>query len=117
MKLQGTIYGGDPFSGLAVIEDTKKKSVNSFLVGDRLSDKVVVAQIFREKVILDLGDHREYLALEKKPLERRRKRKSKKGAAGSGLFSNKPVSNEYREDGFERVGGDITISSAFVTKC
>ncbi|MBI2601539.1 MAG: hypothetical protein HYW48_00635 [Deltaproteobacteria bacterium] len=116
LKLTGTIYGGNPQAGLAVIENTEAKKQNSFLVGDRVMDKVTVAEIHRYKVILQVADHKEYIELEEKIIERGKRAKDKKGkvAALSGMLQ--PGAEKFSEEGFERDGAAITMSSDYRQK-
>lgn len=48
IKVVGIIYGGNPYSGLAMIENTEKQgSVNSFLVGDILAPEAGARNSYR----------------------------------------------------------------------
>lgn len=118
LKLLGTIYGGDPYSGIALIEDTSKRNQNSFFVGDLLTQDAKLIEIHREKIILIRGDRREYVELEKKQLVSKRRKKS----SGSGkpaakkVYATEPPPESHKEEGFERQGSSITMSSDFRRK-
>ena len=118
LKLLGTIYGGDPYSGIALIEDTSKRNQNSFFVGDLLTQKARVIEIHREKVIIERDDHREYIELEKKQLLSKRRKKSSGPAkpASKRIYATEPPPEAYKEEGFERQGNAITMSSDFRRK-
>lgn len=116
LKLAGTIYGGTPQAGLALIENTQTKKLNSFLVGDRVMDRVNVAEIYRYKVILQVGDHKEYIELEEKIVERNKRAKGKKGKATSLAGMLVPGAEKYSEEGFERDGASINMSSDYRQK-
>ena len=118
LKLLGTIYGGDPYSGIALIEDTSKRNQNSFFVGDLLAQNAKIIEIHREKVIIDRGDHREYIELERKQLVSKRRKKSSGSArpAAKKIYATEPPPEAYKEEGFERQGNAITMSSDFRRK-
>lgn len=118
LKLLGTIYGGDPYSGIALIENTSKRNQNSFFVGDLLTQNAKIIEIHREKVIIDRGDHREYIELERKQLVSKRRKKSSGSArpASKKIYATEPPPEAYKEEGFERQGNAITMSSDFRRK-
>lgn len=118
LVLHGTIYGGDPYSGLAMIEDTNRKSISSFMVGDSLGHSAKIAEIWREKVIIDLGDHKEYIELERKELAIRARKKTKAGpkADAKPQYASEPPPDTYKEEGFERAGTEIVVSNDFRRK-
>ena len=117
-KLHGTIFGGDPKSGLAVIEDTGRKSMNSFMVGQTLKSGVTLIEIWRERIILDLGDHKEYIKLERKTLAVRQRGKGKRSQKklSKPRYASDPPPEVYKEEGFERSGTDIKLSKDFRKK-
>ena len=118
LSLVGIIYGGDPTSGLAVINNSKVKSINSFLVGDFISEGATLIEVQREKIIIDRGDFKEFLELEKPVIKRSNRGKVKKSSsslAGRGFALAKPT-NSYKEEGFEREGNEIVISKDFRNK-
>lgn len=117
LKLMGTIYGGDPYSGLALIENSSKKTLNSFFVGNLLMADATIVEIHREKIIIDRGDHKEFLELEKKErTSRRKKSKGKKSRSHKPSFATTAPPDNYKEEGFERTGNSIMMSSDFRKK-
>ena len=118
LKLMGTIFGGDPFSGIALIQDSSKNSLNSFFVGDMLQADAKVIEIHREKIIIQRGERREYLELEKKELATgRRVRKQKSGPVQKvPAYATDAPPESYKEEGFERAGSNIVMSSDFRQK-
>jgi type II secretion system protein C len=95
IKLVGTIYGGDPFSGIALVENTAKRTINGRL---------------------------EYIEVEKTPLARTRRTK-KAGAQkiSSSADTIAPIATEppppaFREDGFERKERDIVMTQTYRSK-
>lgn len=117
LRLLGTIFSGDPLTGLALVEDTSKKSTSTFLVGDSLG-KGKLSEVWREKIIIDFGDHKEYLELEQSTLSMRsRQKKSGIGKQkAESTYADQPPPERYKEEGFERNGGDIVISKDFREK-
>ncbi len=115
--LTGTIYGGDPLSGIALIKDNSSSNMNSFFVGDKLTPEARIFEIHREKVILKVGDHREYLALETPELSRKDKRQKKAESKDSkSAYALEPPPDSYKEEGFERNGNNMVVSSDFRRK-
>ena len=123
LKLLGTIYGGDPFSGIAMVENTRKKTTNSFLVGQALMiDVAIVRQILKEKIVFENNGRLEFIELEKKELVRR-KRGSKTVSPVSSqtgpMSSIKPATgrlNKFKEDGYEFSEDKIKMTDAYKKK-
>ena len=115
LKLLGTIYGGDVLSGLAVIENTQKKATGSFLVGDEIMKHVTLSEVQQEKIIIDREGQKEFLALErpKLPQSKRRKNVGSNRKTG-GVATHAP--NQFKEEGFERNGNEITLSNEYKQK-
>lgn len=113
----GIIFGGDPHSGIAVIEDTAKHVANSFFVGDALGTDATVSEVLQDRVVVERGGHREYFQLERNlDLDKKRKKKGIDSSGGSQGFATEPPPDKYKEDGFERQGTAITVSTDFRTK-
>lgn len=110
LKLIGTIYGGNPFSGLAVVQNLSEKNMNSFLVGDSLMEEVSLVEVHRYKIIMKVEGHKEYIEQDQKVIERKTRNK-KRGSSGSKLDPNK-----YSEAGFERVGQKVVMSTDYKEK-
>ena len=119
VELMGTIYGGDPLSGIALIQNSGNRTVNSFMVGDTLLKEAKVTQILRERVILERNGRREYIAVKKKELVRGRKKgKSKPAPAKAGIapIATKPPPSTFKEEGFDREGTEIQMSESYKNK-
>lgn len=112
LKLKGVIFGGDPKHGLAFIEDVQARKGGSFLVGDSVRANAELAEVHEEKIILLVDDHREYIELEKKEISRGKRSKKRGSSKGQGTGS----SNRYIEEGFERDGNTISMSSDYRKK-
>lgn len=119
IRILGIIYGGTPFNGIAMVENTQNKSVNSFMVGDQLTSEAKVTEILRDMILIDNKGRKEYAQLEE--IELRRTSRSgggkKKSAApesltGSGYATDAPPEN-YKEEGFERKGNNIEVTSEY----
>ncbi len=113
----GIIYAGDPLSGIAVMEDTAKHVANSFFVGDLLGADATIAEILSDRVIVERAGHREYFQLDKTVnLGKKRKKKGGDVSGENKGFATEPPPDKYKEDGFERQGTSITVSTDFRTK-
>lgn len=125
LKLLGVIFGGSPSNGLAVIEDSAKNRVDSFLVGDTIVDRVKLAEVYPEQIIVDNDGAREYIDIIRVPLVRSTRKKSSGGGAvpgrdggdggamGAPAVVTGPPTDSFREEGFERKAANITISDSF----
>lgn len=121
LKLMGVIYGGDAFSGIAMIENTARRSISSFLVGDAVSAGVKVIEIYENRVILMNKDQREHLPLIEVKKEKKDRRRGRKGPASSEdkkirRIAVSPPPEAYREEGFEREGTNIVVTDGFRRK-
>ena len=119
VKLRGVIYGGDPFSGIAVIENTGSPNsvINSFMVGDILDKEAVVKEIYEDRIIIELPGRKEFVPLETPELLRSQRRRGRAKPTGEATdpslrpLATEPPPETYKEEGFSRNGGDIEISS------
>lgn len=113
LKLNGLIFGGDVKAGLAVVENTESHKQNSFLVGEHITKDAVLIEVHEAKVIMQVGDHKEFLELVDKPLIRG-KRARRKGAIGGA--KGVATAGKYSEEGFERDGNTISMSADYRQK-
>lgn len=123
VTLVGTIYGGTPFNGIAVIETTQKeKKVNTFQVGDLLLKEATLVEIYPEKVIVErLNGQREFIVLKQEELKvnkRRQKGGPKMDLANSlapsgGGYATTPPPDSFKEDGFDRKGNEIQMNESY----
>ena len=120
VKLVGTIYGGDPYTGIALVENSNKNSINSFMVGDVLIDGAKVVEVLRERIIVMNNDRREYIDVSKTKLVRKRQRKratpSKPKSPGIKPLATQPPPSTFKEPGFERKGNDMSMSQDYREK-
>jgi general secretion pathway protein C len=122
VKLLGTIYGGDPLSGIALVENTQKKTTNSFLVGDALTKEATVKEVHKERIIIDRSGRLEYIEVERQELARSRRKKKGGGsatpspAATIAPIATEPPPSTFREEGFERDKTNIQMTSAYKNK-
>ncbi len=120
VKLIGTIYGGDPFSGIALIENNTKRTINSFMVGDTIDKDATVREIHRERIIIQRGHRLEYIDVTKEQVLRtRRKKRSDKPASGEpsiGPLATDPPPPMFKEEGFERKEREIQMTQAYRSK-
>jgi len=118
--LMGTIYGGDPLSGIALIENSTKKTINSFIVGDSLQKDVTLTEIHKEKVIISNAGRSEYIEVLQEKLSRsKRKRKSIVPVDPADIvapLATEPPPPSFKEDGFERKERDISLTQAYREK-
>lgn len=123
IKLLGTLYGSDPRNGIAMIENTELKSQNSFLVGDRLEEGVVIKEIHRRKVILDHLGQLESLSLEQDEIQRRPRRGSSSPLSNMpSLVQRDPTAqskgrlSQYKEDGYEFSDNKVYMTDSYKKK-
>lgn len=121
VKLVGTIYGGDPFSGLALVENVQKRTINSFMVGDTLLKEATVKEVHKERIIIDRSGRLEYIDVEKTTLTRSsRKQKKAPGAApastGLAPIATEPPPDKFREEGFERDKQEMNMTESYRQK-
>jgi general secretion pathway protein C len=117
----GTIYGGDPKSGVAMIENSDTKAINSFMVGDEIlpGENAVLSHVLKEKIFI-LRDNSRYEFLEVANPEFQRSSRKNRGnsskdseMAGS---STKSAQDTFSEPGFERKGNSVSMSSEYRRK-
>jgi type II secretion system protein C len=120
IKLLGTIYGGDPYSGIAIVENSAKRTINSFLVGDTLSKDALLKEVRRERIIIDRQGRLEYADVERPevPKNRRDRKTAKSAPAASGVsaLATEPPPATFKEEGFERKGNEITMAQNYKQK-
>lgn len=119
VKLMGTIYGGDPYSGIALVENSSKNSINSFMVGDVLTAGAKVIEVLRERIIIMNNDRREYIDVQKKELVRNKRKKQQATAPkqpGLAALATQPPPSSFQEPGFERKGNEMTMSTDYRNK-
>ncbi len=117
LKLTGTIYSGDPHNGIAIVEFKGKRKTGSFMNGDLVIGRAVLMEVHKEKIILDNGGQLEYIEIDKQELVRTRRKVSKQRAKRKyAAIATAPAAKEFREEGFERKGGDINMSKDYKTR-
>lgn len=119
-KLQGTIYGGDPFSGIALVENTTKRTINSFMVNDNLTKEAVIKEVHQERIIIDNAGRLEFIEVDRQELTRSKRRKKqstpKPTSTGVAPIATEPPPSSYKEEGFERSEKEITMTQAYRNK-
>ncbi|MBP9706082.1 MAG: hypothetical protein KBD78_00455 [Oligoflexales bacterium] len=118
LKLHGTIYGSSSLASIAMIENTSKSIINSFLIGDRIIENAILKEIQRERIILERDGVYEYLDFPKPEVLDRRGKKVSTSKPNSALSSLSPLAQsppppEYKEEGFERKGGKVSMTGSF----
>ena len=116
LKIIGIIYSGVPTSGIVVIEQKKEKKRDSFNVGDILIGDAKLAEIHPKKIIIDRGTYKEFLELPPLIVKRSSRNIVKAKTDKKSRYATDPPPDEYREEGFERVGNEIKLSSEFKQK-
>lgn len=119
VKLIGTIYGGDPFSGIALVENNAKRTINSFMVGDNLIKEATVKEIHKERIIIDRQGRLEYIEVVREGLNRNKRNKKKAVVAGNGSvapIATEPPPSTFKEEGFERKEKEILMTQAYRNK-
>lgn len=122
LKVQGIIYSGDPYTGIAIISNTEKRITNSFMVGEMviLEKNVELKQILFDRIILNNDGVDEFVLLEKKKIVRSKRKKktgrSKKVGSRLAPIATKAPPENYKEEGFERVGREIVMTKEYKRK-
>jgi general secretion pathway protein C len=121
VKLVGTIYGGDPYSGLALVENSQKRTINSFMVGDSLMKDATVKEVHKEKIIIDRNGRLEFIEIDRQEVARNSRKKKKAAPASSapaGLtpITTGPAPEKFHEDGFERDKTEMNMSEPYRQK-
>jgi type II secretion system protein C len=122
IKVLGIIYGGTPYNGIAMVENSQSHSINSFMVGDQLTPEAKVIEIQLEQILIDNQGRREFAAIEEVELRRstrkgggKRKSNTPESLTGSGYASDAPPEN-FKEEGFERKGTNIEVSAEYKSR-
>ena len=115
LKLKGVIFGGDPLNGLALIENTSKRRINSFIVGDLVMQNARLVEVYEKKIIFDRDGNREFLQMEEKELKKGRRSQKKNRSSKTGVkpLATEPPPDSFKEAGFERQGHEIQLSSEY----
>jgi general secretion pathway protein C len=119
VKLVGTIYGGDPFSGIALVENTTKRTINSFMIADSLAKDAVIKEIHKERIIIDNNGRLEFIEVDQQQLTRsKRRKKAAPAAANAGVapLATDPPPSSYKEEGFERKDREMSMTQAYRNK-
>ncbi|MGE0172160.1 MAG: type II secretion system protein N [Oligoflexales bacterium] len=120
LRLVGLIFPGSPFNGLAMLENTQRKTINSLVVGDVVDPDYgfFLEKIYEDRIIINKDGRREFIPLEEVELDFNRR--GKKTAADAKPKSDAiaplakgPPPEKYKEDGFERNGSAITVSETY----
>ncbi|NDE14374.1 PDZ domain-containing protein [bacterium] len=118
----GIIYGGDPYTGIALVENSTKKTANSFLVGDQIEADATLEKIEIDRLILLRGDgRREIAVLERQDIVRSTRKKGKGKAKGGEAgedrgYATEAAPDKFSEPGFDRKGGNVEMSLDYKNK-
>jgi len=113
IKVVGIIYAGNPYNGLATIQNTQKRRVNSFVVGDTILESAKLKEILPTRIIIDRNGRIEYAELEEFKLTRNKRRKKRRIRKGPAAIATGPPPETYTEDGFKREGTKIEVTEGF----
>lgn len=116
LKLTGVIFSGDPFNGLAMIENSEKRKTNSYMVGDPVVDSARLVEIYDDRVIIERNGGREYLEMSRFEMPTTRRKGPAKPSGGAlplDRIASRPPPEAFKEDGFERKGSTIKLTEEF----
>jgi type II secretion system protein C len=117
IKVIGIIYTGNPLTGLAMIENTEKKTINSFLVGDLIAPDAPVAEVHIDQILIDNNGRREFAPLDEIEIRRStRAGKKQKTTPSASVGISQASSDSYKEEGFERKGSVIEMTQEYKTR-
>ena len=118
--LKGVIVADIPSKGIAMIELSGGPSGASktYDVGENFGSRyrdVTLSEVYESRVILLNNGKKEYLEIERPPPPEASRRKSKAAKNKKGLapLATGPASESFKEPGFERSGGDITLTQQY----
>ena len=113
--LVGLIFGGDPYSGVAMIKlkSKKRKGVSSFFTGDFIDKEVKLIEVHQDKIVIENKSRFEYIPLVEK---KKKKKKSARRSRSSRFRKKRTLPENYSEEGFERKGGEIVMSTEYRKK-
>ncbi|MCY4443927.1 MAG: hypothetical protein OXC44_03905 [Proteobacteria bacterium] len=122
LKLIGTVYGSNPRDGIAMIQNTDKKLINSFFVGSRLLENVTLLEIHQNKIILDHDGVLEYIEKERKPIVRRKRETTSSRLNMPSLIERSvPINStgrlsQFKEEGYEFREKEIKMTESYKNK-
>ena len=116
LKLKGTIASHDERNGIALFEFLNTRKQDSFFVGETVMQGVQLHGVYKERAIVNNRGQLEYLELEKKELVNKRKISQRKTRRSYASIATSPAAKEFREEGFERRGAKIKMSSDYKAK-
>lgn len=115
LKIQynGGVAGGHPKNGIAIIENLKTKTINSYFVDDVVmrSPTVTLHEIYPDRIIVKNSGALEYIKIFRKPIYRNRRTKRNRRIAS--LPTKKGVGHFFSEDGLEVNDSDIKVSRLY----
>ena len=120
-RLVGTVYGSNPYNGIATIEDKLTKNKDSFVVGARIGPKITLSQIHQKKVILDNKGRLEYIEIDKKIINTRKRSErsilSQLGSVNRSIPKNsKGRMSQFKEEGYEFKDNKIFMTESYKKK-
>ena len=118
--LKGVIVADIPSKGIAMIELSggSTGASKTYDVGENFGSRyrnVTLSEVYESRVILLNNGKKEYLEIERPPPPETGRRKSKTPKKKKGLapLATGPASESFKEPGFERSGGDITLTQQY----
>lgn len=113
LTLLGVISGGNLHNGIAIVRNTKTQinDTDSYLVDDLIQPfGAQILEIYPKKIYILNNGRREFLQLEEKPIIRSRRIAKRKSSSASFKMNS---GDEYREEGFERIGNNVRIDDSY----
>ena len=112
LKVIGIIYGGTPYNGVAIIEDSDRKKTNNFSVGDRVVGNVFIEEIHNSQIIVKNNGNLEFLDLVEYTMPQRKRTAKKSTDKKNVEILPGGVLAYYEEEGLVRSGYETTITTA-----
>lgn len=116
LKLKGTIASHDERNGIALFEFLNTRKQDSFFVGEEVMPSVKLHGVYKERAVVNNRGQLEYIELEKKELVNKRKISQRRTKRRYASIATSPAAKEFREEGFERRGAKIKMSSDYKAK-
>jgi general secretion pathway protein C len=114
LKFTGVIFGGTKETSLVLLEATSNKQADSFLLGELVPGDARIIDIERRKVTFERAGCPEFLELDEPELPKKRVAGAKPKTP---LKTDAALSGDgFKEDGFERAGGEIKVTRQWIDK-
>ncbi len=117
--LKGVLVAHVPQAGIAMIETSGSSNRKYYEVGENFGSKyknVTLFEVYESRVILKNDGQKEYLEIEPAKLAKPGRRRSSPASSkknGLAPLASGPVAESFKEPGFERLNGEVTVTQQY----